>query len=108
MSQKLAMRSACRLKIGLIREIAHAYQREHSYLWNIIHCDTVTMLSCVSFKVDSFALRASSEKDIVTGPSELRPQLFTDTAGSFRLHCAQGTETLLCATRAITLVNCSD
>jgi hypothetical protein len=34
------------------------------YLWNIIHCDTVTMLSCVSFNVDSFAFKASSENDM--------------------------------------------
>jgi hypothetical protein len=31
----------------------------------MIHCETETMLSCVSFKVDSFALRASSEKAIL-------------------------------------------
>ena len=42
-----------------------------SYLWNMIHCDTVTILSCVSFKVDSFALRASSENDIVPALIEI-------------------------------------
>lgn len=42
-----------------------------SYLWNMIHCDTVTILSCVSFKVDSFALRASSENDMVTALTEI-------------------------------------
>jgi hypothetical protein len=48
---------------------------KRSYLWNMIHCDTVTMLSCVSFKVDSFALRASSENDMVTAfDRDLRPQ----------------------------------
>jgi hypothetical protein len=38
---------------------------KRSYLWNMIHCDIVTILSCVSFKVDSFAWRASSENDMV-------------------------------------------
>lgn len=36
-----------------------------AYLWNIIHCETDTMLSWVSFRVESFALRASSVNDML-------------------------------------------
>ena len=35
------------------------------YLWNIIHCDTETMLSCVSFSDDNFDFSASSVNDIL-------------------------------------------
>lgn len=31
----------------------------------MIHCDTETMLSCVSLRVESFALRASSVNDML-------------------------------------------
>ena len=59
----------------------------------MIHCDTVTILSCVSFKVDSFALRASSENDIVTttGHNYVITSSYADSNVS-ELHCAHGME----------------
>jgi len=57
-----AVRSAC-----LLRTKGHvswwtnvALHPTRAYLWNMIHCEHVTILSCVSFKADSFALTASS------------------------------------------------
>src|ERR1700761_6366532 len=61
------MRSAWRLLEG--RERLEPYLglegwRDDTYLWNMIHCETDTMLSCVSLRVDNLALRASSENAI--------------------------------------------
>jgi hypothetical protein len=62
------------------------------YLWNIIHCDTVTMLSCVSFNVDSFAFKASSENDMTT-VGEIYFPILIDKRDSLRLYDAQQAET---------------
>lgn len=40
-------------------------RRAIGYLWNMTHCATVTTLSCVSFRAESFALTASSVYAII-------------------------------------------
>jgi hypothetical protein len=79
-----------------------------SYLWNMIHCDTVTMLSCVSFKVDSFALSASSENDMVAAfDRDLRPQFAIAQPVFVSASCTRmETDVWWHATGATLLANC--
>jgi hypothetical protein len=57
------MRSACRLWMGVSGALWDV--KVMVYRWNMIHCDTLTILSWDSLSVDSFAFRASSVKAMI-------------------------------------------